>query len=361
MQFRFFSLQWRGDAAGAAARIHKETDCMTKRICLRLALLALAACLLFGRATAEEIDVGDWLAELNGFVDGTGNRLGYTENELNAGQWLARRFEELGYNQQDGTLLIQEAPTSMGYMMEYGWEDGSLNIIATKHAASESPRIVIVCAHYDTYFDTVGAKDNGSGVAALLVLAERYAAREAYADTEIRFIGFSCEERGGFGSVHYLYDMSEDELERVIGAINIDVITLNADAENVALSCNTLGGYTPEGYQDGSEDAPIHNRISKAFERALFEVGSYTEQQRGVDFCVPRHWGASDHIAFNDAGVDAATVCFQGNLSEGGSWPWDMHTIHDVVKDFDLERTEEALRVLDCMLDGLARDRDYGQ
>src|SRR5262249_37795550 len=41
-----------------------------------------------------------------------------------------------------------------------------------------SPEIIVVGAHYDSVFGSPGANDNGSGVAALLALAQRFAARE---------------------------------------------------------------------------------------------------------------------------------------------------------------------------------------
>src|SRR5215469_719760 len=40
------------------------------------------------------------------------------------------------------------------------------------------PEIIVIGAHYDSVFGSPGANDNGSGVAALLALAQRFAARE---------------------------------------------------------------------------------------------------------------------------------------------------------------------------------------
>jgi Zn-dependent M28 family amino/carboxypeptidase len=55
-----------------------------------------------------------------------------------------------------------------------------------------SPCIVVVGAHYDSVFGAPGANDNGSGVAALLALARRFAARST--SCTLRFVAFVNEE-----------------------------------------------------------------------------------------------------------------------------------------------------------------------
>jgi Iap family predicted aminopeptidase len=66
-----------------------------------------------------------------------------------------------------------------------------------------SPQIVVIGAHYDSVFGAPGANDNGSGVAALLALARRFAARAASAQaataaastsSTMRFVAFVNEE-----------------------------------------------------------------------------------------------------------------------------------------------------------------------
>ena len=47
-------------------------------------------------------------------------------------------------------------------------------------------------------------------------------------------------------------------------------------------------------------------------------------------------------------------------MAEGGSWPGVMHTPEDVMGDFDLERSRQALEVLLTAVEGLAADPDYG-
>jgi len=55
-----------------------------------------------------------------------------------------------------------------------------------------SPEIVLVGAHYDSVFGSPGANDNGSGVAATLALARRFAHKPA--QHTLRFVAFVNEE-----------------------------------------------------------------------------------------------------------------------------------------------------------------------
>lgn len=55
-----------------------------------------------------------------------------------------------------------------------------------------SPEIVLIGAHYDSVFGSPGANDNGSGVAALLALARRFAG--SHNARTLRFVAFVNEE-----------------------------------------------------------------------------------------------------------------------------------------------------------------------
>lgn len=55
-----------------------------------------------------------------------------------------------------------------------------------------SPQIVVIGAHYDSVFGAPGANDNGSGVAAVLALARRFANKQPR--QTLRFVAFVNEE-----------------------------------------------------------------------------------------------------------------------------------------------------------------------
>lgn len=78
----------------------------------------------------------------------------------------------------------------------------------------------IVCGHYDTFWNTPGAYDNGSGTVAVLELARcwlKYPPRRP-----VRLVFFAAEEWHLAGSRHYVKKMSEDERAATDFAINID-------------------------------------------------------------------------------------------------------------------------------------------
>ncbi len=66
---------------------------------------------------------------------------------------------------------------------------------------------ILIAAHYDTVFGSVGADDNGTGVAVLLELAEYFSTHQA--NYPLRFVAFDLEEYGLLGSRAYV-----DELKK---------------------------------------------------------------------------------------------------------------------------------------------------
>ena len=96
-------------------------------------------------------------------------------------------------------------------------------MIAVKPAAAANADILLVSAHHDSVPTAYGANDNASGVTALLAVAE--AMKDTATDTEIRFISFTDEENGKNGSRYYTSKLSEAERSRMIGDIQLDMLT----------------------------------------------------------------------------------------------------------------------------------------
>lgn len=110
---------------------------------------------------------------------GIGERnLWHPEALAAAAYYIERSFVELGYRP------TAEPFRSRGQTVR--------NIVAEKRGGSDPEEIVLVGAHYDSVRGSPGANDNGSGVAALLVLA-RLLAERALPRT-VRFVAFVNEE-----------------------------------------------------------------------------------------------------------------------------------------------------------------------
>jgi Zn-dependent M28 family amino/carboxypeptidase len=94
--------------------------------------------------------------------------------------------------------------------------------------------IFLLGAHYDSVFGSPGANDNGSGVAALLALARRFAGK-ATAKT-LRFVAFANEEPPHFLTRHmgsFVYaSRCKSRGDRISGMISLETIGYFSDAPN---------------------------------------------------------------------------------------------------------------------------------
>jgi Zn-dependent M28 family amino/carboxypeptidase len=101
-----------------------------------------------------------------------------------AAQFIETAFSEAGLQTNRQTFTAQRETCA--------------NIIGEIPGTTRPAEIIVVGAHYDTCFETPGANDNGSGVAAMLALARRFAPRQV--DRTLRFVAFANEEPPFYGS-----------------------------------------------------------------------------------------------------------------------------------------------------------------
>lgn len=318
----------------------------------RALCVLLMGMLLVSTALAEE-PIDYWYRVTDEIVQ-IGTRNIHSENLERALWYVWDACKEAGFSVREGTLREQ-------------WVRDSSNVEAVMKALSPDPQIIVVGAHIDSL--APGARDNASGVGAVLTLMKLLAERGPYENTEIRFVFFTLEEkvglidspsgeRGHFGSEAYVNALSEDEKARMTAMFNIDIFVVDNEASpTTAFSCDTMGMRTENGYQVGSEDAPAYNLPVRTLLEAMQGRPEYAPEKEGITWCAPRHLGQSDHEIFHNAEIDSVNVCFRGNVEEGGSWPGEMHLEKwDVMGDFDLERTAQALDVLYTAIDALARE-----
>jgi len=103
------------------------------------------------------------------------------------------------------------------------------------------PEIIVIGAHYDSVFGSPGANDNGSGAAAVLALAQRFAARETEQSSPrwtpnktLRFVAFVNEEppyflSGEMGSLVYARRCKERG-DKISAMISLETIGYFSDA-----------------------------------------------------------------------------------------------------------------------------------
>ena len=114
------------------------------------------------------------------------------------------------------------------------------NIVAEISGAS--PEIILIGAHYDSVFGSPGANDNGSGVAAMLALARRFANRQPERRLTqtpyktLRFVAFVNEEppyflSGEMGSLVYA-GRCKARGDKIAAMISLETIGYFSDAPN---------------------------------------------------------------------------------------------------------------------------------
>ncbi|HOW85185.1 MAG TPA: M28 family peptidase [Candidatus Aminicenantes bacterium] len=158
-------------------------------------------------------------------------RYASTTNCESAGDSLYASFSALGLDD----VHFESFTFSSGYT--------SRNVVAEKTGESFPGDFYIICAHYDSTSPSAtrqtlapGADDNASGAAAVLGAARALAGYPL--DYSVRFVAFSAEEWGLWGSRAYA-DAARARGERILGVINLDMIAYaNAVPEDLQIIVN---------------------------------------------------------------------------------------------------------------------------
>jgi len=142
-----------------------------------------------------------------------GPRLTGTEECQQSAEYIYNKFKELGLN--------------VSYHPWKSVQYSSQNIVATLTGRNTlHDAIIILCAHYDTTETSPGANDDGSGIATLLTVANILS--EYSFNHTIRFVAFSGEEEGTYGSHFYARDCYKTD-DNIIAVLNIDTVGYTTD------------------------------------------------------------------------------------------------------------------------------------
>ena len=201
--------------------------------------------------------------------------------EPNAGASWDRVFRDtripaIGIGNREGRGLLRALETGGTVEVRVSKEplaqQPSRNVVAELNNDIEDDETLVIGAHYDTTPNSSGANDNGSGVAAALVVAEELSDDELPFD--LRFVLFGAEEIGLNGSFAYVGGLGEGESENILAMINLDVVG--------------TGDLTGIG-TEGMVEMAVETAADIGFELGTVDLGA--------------GYG-SDHIAFMLAGID---------------------------------------------------------
>lgn len=210
-----------------------------------------------------------------------------------------------------------------GFTFEGGYS--SRNVIAEVKGISYPDDILIIGGHYDSYTQYTpetsapGADDNATGTAAAIEAARILAQHPL--DFTVRFVAFSAEEWGLYGSKAYARRCWEKN-ERIIGVVNLDMIA-----------------YAKKG--DNRVDIVINEDSSWLGEKAVRTISAYTTLVPVKTVNASFVW--SDHASFWDVGYPALLEI------ESGDNPY-YHQVTDTIDTLDFgfftQTTRAAMAVL---------------
>ena len=169
---------------------------------------------------------------------------------------------------------------------------------------------IVIGAHYDSVAGCPGANDNGTGVAALLELSRRFAARQ-HART-IRFVAFVNEEPPFFktsrmGSVVYA-NAAKARGERIAAMLSLETMGYYSDERGSQKYPAPVGRFYPDvgnfiGFVSNLASAPMLLKARRAFKSRT----SFPVRAAAVPGGIPGI-GWSDHWSFWQAGYRAMMV-----------------------------------------------------
>jgi hypothetical protein len=211
----------------------------------------------------------------------------------------------------------------MGLDVEYyEWHYGgfrSKDVVATLYGNnSNSTAEYILCGHYDTVAGAPGADDDGSGTAAVLAIA--YVLSQYHFNHTIRFITFSGEEVGTYGSFTYARDASYRG-DNIVAVLNMDMI---------GYASTTEGGRILRFFP------PPRSRWIADYATTISE--KYNEIIDMKIDTLPSYRGA-DNQAFVDYGFDGVWIAHQDG------YPWG-HSPNDTANHLNWSYYVKATKLM---------------
>ncbi|MEO5895983.1 MAG: M28 family peptidase [Vicinamibacterales bacterium] len=256
-----------------------------------------------------------------------------------AADYISSTFAALGLRPEHQTFEVARLP---------------VDNISAEVAGGRSDEILVLGAHYDTVNNCPGANDNGTGVAAMLELARRFAG-SPQART-VRFVAFANEEPPFFqtsqmGSVVYA-QAARTRGDRIIGMLSLETMGYYSDEPGSQHYPPPLDALHPDtgnfiGFVSNLQSEPLLKQADDAFRTGTpfpIEVSVAPETLPGI--------GWSDHWSFWEAGYPALMVTDTAPFR----YPWYHHP-QDTIDKIDFERMAEVVDGLEHIVRALAGAR----
>lgn len=265
----------------------------------------------FHQTLADQISNTQLTNNLSEFVGFGAKEMGTTAQQ-NTLDWLENLYQTWGY-----TSIEQQAVSVSG---QTGY-----NLIVTKQGTTYPDTYIVIDAHYDT-LNGPGANDNGSGTVVLLELARIL--QNTPTEYSIKFIHFTGEELGLFGSQQYVQNIVVPQNIDVKLVLNIDQVGGVAGETNNTVTC------------ERDEDFPSSNNNASSI--ATMELATLMEIYSNLETNISYAY-SSDYMPFQEEGY-IITGLFEFNESPYTHSPQD--TMPNLDMDYITQITKGAMGAL---------------
>jgi hypothetical protein len=208
-----------------------------------------------------------------------------TDGCQNAAHYIYDQFENMGLQVRYQNWSAKINKSDPNFLV-------SQNVEATQQGSDPNDNeIIIFNAHYDTAKGTVGANDDGSGTVG--VLAAAYVLSQYSFKRTLKFVTFSGEEQGLFGSDAYVQELY-DQQTPVLVEFNADGIGRATTAEGgrkIGLSFTEDTGWIRDIMQNMTKEYGLH-----------FNITTLWKMNRGLPI------GFSDYFYFVRHGYESIGV-----------------------------------------------------
>jgi len=238
---------------------------------LNAQLHGAAGALIFNEGTLGDPDRN---GPINGTIGGYGVTIPVIESTYLVGRYLV----------DNPSAIVDFAAFGQTDVLE------TRNVIA-ESKSGRSDRVVISGAHLDSVPAGPGINDDGSGTATQIELAQEMAELNLNLRNKVRFIWFSGEEQGLFGSTFNADGLTKAERGNVIAMLDFDMLA----SPNYALLI-----YDGDGSEFPAAGPKGSGVIEKVFQDFFDARGLYTER-------IPFD-GRSDYDEYTAVGIPAGGI-----------------------------------------------------
>ncbi|CAL3971216.1 hypothetical protein PZA11_007771 [Diplocarpon coronariae] len=242
--------------------------------------------------------------------------------------------------QTDGLALVESSKVSAKRAALDVLPHGSTYNVIAQTKGGDQQNVLLLGAHSDASEDGPGINDNGSGLIALLEIAQqltRYSTTNA-----IRFGWWSAEEVGLVGSTKYVESLSPEELAKISVYLNVEMLA----SPNYVYSI-----YDGDGLAFNTSGPPGSAAVEKMFEDYFTEVAGLNHVPTALN-------SRFDYVPFAAAGVpiggvfagadglktEAEVELFGGQA--GVAYDVNLHTVGDDVANCNLTAWEQNSKAI---------------